>query len=227
MFQKRSKRAPRRKFTDQENEQLIRDVEQAGQEGRNAANLIRSLGHGPSWFYSMRRRYMEAHPKFDPSKPSTALAVRQVPVDATRETLDAIDDKLHSVRRKYKQRVKTRKHPWFELDELQLRPLVAGYLNLTGNGQKGPWLKKHGLNHQQIHELKIRAGLIPRAKSLVSRKPIPSPFAPPVNGAALVPQELHTPVPVSLDDAILAMEVKRDQLSGFIDDLKRMQRGHR
>lgn len=220
MSQKPSKRAPRRhRFSEQEYEQLIREVEQAAKEGITVPTFLRSKGHGPSWFYTIRKRYLKAHPNFDPSKPSTALAVRLEPVD--------VPKRLKPIR-------------YRDLSARDLHQLVNEYLNLA-NDSRGPggknnqgtlrktksqWLKEHGLSHQQIYEMKIRAGLKSRSASRTPRsvRSFPTPV---VNGAALVPQEIHTPVSVSLDDAILAMEVKRDQLSSFIDDLKRMQRGHR
>jgi hypothetical protein len=219
MPKKRFDKTPRRRiWSDQEKEQLIREVAQVHQDGKKIKTFLtdeKKVSDG--WFYQMRRRYLEEHPHFDPNKPSVALAVRLEPVNY----------------------VRPKKSPgaYTTLEGPELLELVNEYMQLNSDWQgkgakasKGDWLKQHGLNHQQIHEMKIRAGVISRRQSreLKSRK-LAHPFtAPPVNGGAtFIPQPLHPPVPVTLDDAILAMEVKRDQLTNFIDDLRRMQRGVR
>ena len=119
--------------------------------------------------------------------------------------------------------------------------LVKEYLRLPSfTGDKAAWLKRHNLNQQKIFELKrkaIAAGELPSdpnqhwdpnvlqgaaGSGLNHRHPPRQPLTP-----DLIPHQLMAPTPPTLADAILAMEVKRDQLNNFIEELKRMQKGLR
>lgn len=212
MLKKRSNKTRRRRmWTDHEKEELLREVAQLTSEDKPNKYLLKEKGVGDSWFYTMRRRYLAAHPKFNPDKPSTALALRLEPVDVPASPTPRRKVTVHLA----------------NLSNDEIVSMAREYMTLQGKG-KSVFLREHGLNHQHIHEIKKRAGLILGTDfRLYAKKPSHEFAQAPMNGAALVPPPVATLVPVSLDDAILAMEVKRDQLSTFIDDLRRMQRGHR
>jgi len=97
--------------------------------------------------------------------------------------------------------------------------LLAEYKSLELCG-KSQWLKRYGLNHQQIFEVKKRL----EKQGLVA-------YTPPANGHKASSNSIsHRHIPVaapthatSLDDAINSMKVKRDMLSEFIADLERMR----
>lgn len=98
--------------------------------------------------------------------------------------------------------------------------LLEQYASLQGNGMKSIFLKKYGLNHQQLWEAKNRGKSLAK---ILERKKAKAALPRISNGHAALPiPVISRPVP-TLDDAINALEVKRDNLSAVIEDLKRMR----
>lgn len=227
------KKRKRHTWTDEEKQQIIRDVSHAVSQGNAQAVYLRGRSVSDSWFRHMREKYIAAHPDFNPSEPTKALTVALAPIETKfnrrpdvekSRLLREYDQLLTSVdkdlwRKRYgvsnamvsyyhkTLKGKPRK-PRFSNGTLapDRVALVREYLAL-GSGQKTEWLKRHQMNHQQIWEWKKRASLSGGANAPVE-----------VDEEVLRPEV----APITLAEAILALEVRRDTMNGFIEDLKRM-----
>ena len=107
--------------------------------------------------------------------------------------------------------------PQTKIDPSQYSAIINEY-NAQRPGTKSAWLAAHGLNHQSIFDFKKRLARqqLNGTSQSTPQRPQRS-FIPTVH-PPLVPANVP-----SLDDAILAMEVKRDQLNSFIAELKAMR----
>ncbi|HEY1896716.1 MAG TPA: hypothetical protein VGG62_10610 [Terracidiphilus sp.] len=195
------RRKPRNYRTDAEKEQILREAHAAVEAGGSSRGYAEEHGLSSSWLYKLQQTYPLSHPGFK-LEGTKELSLR---ADLAGGPLDDLKREYQSLPRK--------------------------------NGVKSAFLQKYGVNHQQmwewIHRHKIPAPLrhMANAEDLRVVKTVPSEAS--ANGAEhvtvrqLFPMEVQAPVPMTLADAIGAMEMKRDQLTGFIEDLKRMQRGQR
>ncbi len=113
--------------------------------------------------------------------------------------------------------------------------MVREYMSLDSGSMtdskatKSMWLKRHGLNHQQIFDVKTKFKLMgllngkgnskTASNGHVRQSPVPSPVPSP----SVFPSASPSVPLTTLDEAINAMKVKRDMLSSFIEDLERMR----
>lgn len=122
---------------------------------------------------------------------------------------------------------------------------VADYDAMPRGGKgKSVWLREHDLNHQQIWEMKhnnhtphsfkkfLMTNGSAKAAAEANRAALQSALVPAVRRKVehelIEPLQIPVQAPthvVSLDDAITAMEVRRDLLDEFIGNLKRMRAG--
>jgi hypothetical protein len=96
----------------------------------------------------------------------------------------------------------------------EMRAILDEYVALTEPGAKGQYLKSHGLTHQHIHDFKKRLGM-PITHLLHKGKPKRKP----AGFAAISPDN----PPVTLDEAIHALEIKQDAMKEMIETLRRMR----
>jgi hypothetical protein len=208
------KKISRHRWTDDEKQQLIRDVKQAWIEGNTHRDYLRARGVNATWFHNMQTKYLAEHPDFDPAPRKNGWP------------LDPEERKLEVARRK------ANRTPNPTLDPAVVAAL-AEYRGLR-MAEKRTWREAHNLTHDQLSKIRhgratpaivarMLNGNQPQAtvRDLrLARVPEPVPVtmlpnsAPPVASA-----------PVTLDDAILAFHVYQDHLKEFVDRLVRMRGG--
>jgi hypothetical protein len=189
------------KWTDEERAELMAAT--SGLEGQALREVLQKRGvNSTSWFYKTRRKYGE-------SQVAPAPAVR-----LTGESFRGA-----SGERKQK--------------------MIAEFLTLDKE-QKDEWCKAHGANRALVYYHKARIEekgkllkKLGRPRKDASEKALAVRAF--LNGAESRPPQAYPlhPLPVAqvegltLHEAITAMEVKRDHMTEFVEELKRMQRSAR
>ena len=218
-MQRQEKTGRRRIWSDADKEALIRKV--ASYSGP-VQKLLDTMRISCGWFYSMRKAFLQAHPEIDLTIPVVKLASGW-PADP--------EERRREARRRIAMRVPGKPS---ERKPVALDPAVASALAVYRDLpklEKAPWRKTHRLSGAQL--TKISRGLAGHGSKIIARllsvngnrqlTRLPDPI--PV--ISMIPNSAPQPasVPCTLDDAILAFEVKRDHLMEFIDQLKRMRSG--
>lgn len=210
----------RHRWTDDEKQQLIRDVTRALKEGKSQLVYLRDRGISDSWFRRMQRTYTG-----DPLKDKRG---------PTGWPLDPEERKLEMARRTAKRRPRVKRLP--SVMPADVAAALTEYKRLP-RSEKRAWREHRHITHQQMNALlggRYRADTAARLlfngnrsteltvrDARLTRLPDPVPVmnmipnsAPPVSSA-----------PVTLNDAILAFQVKRDHMNEFIEELIRMRGG--
>lgn len=210
----RLKNRPRHRWTDAEKEQLIRDIG----EPAILVNACREHGVNDSWFRRMKRTYLAGHPDFqmkttkhgwssDPEQRSREMKRRRARWKSA-QVNPPNNAELKAAVTAYKQLPRDQKRPFRDAHKLS-GPQMSTILR----GVATPMIQARMLTNGNETLRDMRLATIPDEIPVMNLVPNSSP---PVAS-----------VPVTLDDAIRAVEVKLDHMREFTDHLKRMQRGGR
>jgi hypothetical protein len=192
----------RHMWTDSEKRELLAAM--AGLEGSALVEALRKRGINNGWFYRVRKEHGE---------PQAA------PVPAIR----LVNESFRDASRERK------------------RELVEELKNVEGPQQKDEWCRAHGVARSAVYywsmifgreakEGKKKLGR-PRkdvsGKALAVRAFLNGPESRPPQAYPLHPLPVARVEGLTLHEAITAMEVKRDHMTEFIEEIKRMQRNAR
>jgi hypothetical protein len=194
----------RHMWTDSEKQELL--AETAGLEKGALTEALRKRGiSSTSWFYRMRKEHGE---------PQAA------PVPAVR----LVNESFHDASRERK------------------RELVEELKSVVGPQQKEEWCRAHSVTRGAVYywsmifgreareEGKKKLGRPPKdvsGKALAVRAFLNGPESRPPQAYPLHPLPVARVEGLTLHEAITAMEVKRDHMTEFIEEIKRMQRNAR
>lgn len=224
----------RRMWTDAQKEALIKN--EALHQG-SLREFLDPMHVNGSWFRDMRRKFLKAHPEIDLTlKGSLPLnLVANVPVVkmANGWPVDPEERKQEMRRRiaKAKANRLSAAKPKASYSPAVLDPATASAMDAyrsLPHLAKAAWRKARHLSSAQVYQIShglSTPNIVARVLSVNGNGDqrlarIPDPITVIPNG---VPNPAY--IPVSLDDAILAFEVKQDHMMEFIEQLKRMRSG--
>jgi hypothetical protein len=216
----------RRTWSDQDKEALIRQA--ASYQGLHK-EFYAKMGISGAWFRDMREKFLKAHPEIDLTVPVVKMASGWPadPEERKREMLRRQAKARLNKSSGLKPKPKPKASPGSAVLDPAVASALAAYRELP-KLEKAPWRKAHRLTGSQITKINLGIagpGVVARVLSFNGNRDqrlarIPDPIS-------LIPDSAPQPagVPVTLDDAILAFEVKQDHMREFIDQLKRMRSG--
>lgn len=213
------KKTRRHRWTDDEKRELIRDVKQALKDGHTQAGYLQGRGISDSWFRRMEKRVVGNKAgrgstgwPLDPEERKREMARRmakRIPATGPRVKPSMTDAHLVALN-EYKQLPRLEKVAWREARNLAASQISAIVANKATRGIQDRLLLNGKKPSTEITVRDQRLMRLPDPVPVVTMVPN---SAPPVS------------TPVTLNDAILAFQVKRDHMSEFIEELIRMRGG--
>jgi transposase-like protein len=242
------------KWTDEERAELLAAT--SGLEGQALTEVLRARGVDRSFFYRMRRhagkKIRHRHRWTDSEKQELVAAMAGLGKGALTEALRkrGINSTswFYRVRKEHGEpqaapvpAVRLVNESFRDASRERKRELVEELKNVEGPQQKDEWCRMHGVTRSAVYYWSMIFGREAREgkKKLGRPRKDASEKALAVraflNGPESRPPEVYPlhPLPVArvegftLHEAITAMEVKRDHMTEFIEEIKRMQRNAR